>query len=188
MDTLVTTMLRRAGWVLRAIAGRATSPAPVPGGPRILPAYAALARYRTGATQIEPRLHLLVTQLAAERSHCGWCIERGRHLWREALLPAELLRALRQYLVSPLFSTRERAALTFADAVTQYADAGGGMPVEPLAAVRQHFTEVEVAALTEAVAVMHFFNPITGALGADVQPCAPPPAAVRPSAIRNLWL
>ena len=183
----MTTVLRRATWILRAIAGHAASAAPPP-GPGVLPAYAALARYRTGATALEPRLQLLVTQLAAERSRCRWCIERGRHLWREALLPAELLRALRQYPSSPLFAKRERAALAFADAVTRYADADGGMPLEPLAAVREHFTEAEVAALTEAVAAMHFFNPITGTLGADVQPCAPPPATIRPSAVRNFWL
>jgi alkylhydroperoxidase family enzyme len=191
MDTLMITVLRRAGWVLRAIAGRAPAPAPLPAGPGVLPAYAALARFRTGATALEPRLQLLVTQLAAERSHCRWCIERGRHLWREAVLPAEVLRALRQYAASPLFSNRERAALTFADAVTRYSDATGGMPMEPLASARAHFSEAEVAALTEAVAAMHFFNPITGALGADVQPRVPSPPrhpAGLPSSIRNFWL
>ena len=189
MDTIVTTILRRAGSALRAIAHPTPPPPPPPG---VLPAYAALARYRLGATALEPRLRLLVTQLAAERSQCRWCIERGRHLWREALLPPEVLRALSQYPASPLFSPKERAALAFADAVTRYADADGGMPLEPLTAVREHFSEAEVAAITEAVAAMHFFNPITGALGADVDPCAPPspspPAERRPSSIRNLWL
>jgi len=186
----MTTILRRAGGLVRAIAGHPPSPAPPPAGPRVLPAYAALARYRTGATALEPRLRLLVTQLAAERSQCGWCIERGRHLWRETLLPVDVLRALRDYGTSPLFSSKERAALTFAEAITRYADAEGGMPGEPLDAVREHFTEPEVVALTEAVATMHFFNPITGALGADVEPCVPPlrPATGRPSSIRNLWL
>jgi alkylhydroperoxidase family enzyme len=121
---------------------------------------------------------LLVTQLAAERSQCRWCIEQGRHRWREAQLPADLLTALSQYPTSRGFSEREGAALAFADAVTRYADATGGMPPEPLAAVREHFTEPEVAALTEAVASMHYFNPIT----------ATPPPVARPSSLRNLWL
>jgi alkylhydroperoxidase family enzyme len=185
MDTIVTTLLRRAGSALRAIARPAPAPPPPPG---VLPAYAALSRYRLGTAALEPRLRLLVTQLAAERSHCRWCIERGRHLWREALLPPEMLRALSQYAASPLFSTKEQAALTFADAVTRYADADGGMPLEPLTAVRVHFSEPEVAALTEAVAAMHFFNPITGALGADVDPCTSVPTMPRPSSMRNLWL
>jgi len=85
-----------------------------------LPAYAALARYQVGATQLGPRLRMLVTQLAAERSRCRWCIEQGRHAWREAHLPMASLRTLRQYETSTSFSDRERAALRFTDAVAQY--------------------------------------------------------------------
>jgi alkylhydroperoxidase family enzyme len=136
---------------------------------RILPAYVAVARYRSAATSLEPRLRLLVSQLAAERSGCRWCIERGRHLWREAFLPSELLGALPHFTRSPLFTAQERAALLFAEAVTRYADAAGGIPAEALAAARTHFSESEIAALTETVAEMHFFNPTTGALGADAK-------------------
>jgi len=177
--------------VWRWISGRnPTSPGTPAAGVGILPAYAALARYRLGAAELEPRVRLLVSQLAAERSECVWCIERGRHQWREALLPTDVLRSLLDYESSPLFTPRERAALTFADAVTRYADSTGGMPEEPLAAVRRHFSEREVAALTEAVAASHFFNPVTGALGADAAAAVPRPAwnAQPHSAVRNLWL
>jgi len=40
-------------------------------------------------------------QLAAERSGCRWCIDRGRHLWREAQLSLEALCALPRYETSP---------------------------------------------------------------------------------------
>jgi alkylhydroperoxidase family enzyme len=164
--------------------------APVAGG-RVLPAYAALARYRLGAAGLEPRIRLLVSQLAAERSACVWCVEHGRHLWREALLPGEVLRALPDYESSPAFTPRERAALAFADALTRFSDAAGGMPEEPITAVRKHFSEPEIVALTETVAARHFFNPITGALGADAEPAAPRPAwhphSQPRSAVRNLW-
>jgi alkylhydroperoxidase family enzyme len=128
---------------------------------------------------------MLVTQRAAERSRCRWCIERGRHLWREAQLPLDALQALPCYETSALFSNRERAALRFTDAVTRYSDARGGMPLEALTRAREHLSEPEIAAVTAAVAAQHFFNPITGALGADV---APSPGAVGGSSIRNLWL
>ena len=65
---------------------------------------------------------MLVSQLAAERSGCHWCIDRGRHLWREAQLSLEALCALPRYESSSLFSSRERAALRFADAVTHYSE------------------------------------------------------------------
>src|SRR5207237_4739229 len=113
----------------RFLSGRSARTAGTPASPGVLPAYAALARYRLVDTDLEARLRLLVTQLAAERSRCRWCIERGRHLWREAQLSAEGLRALPRYETSSLFSNRERAALRFTDAVIHYAAASGGMPM-----------------------------------------------------------
>lgn len=167
--------------VWRALTGPVAA---APAGPRVLPWYAALARYHDNLADLEPRLRLLVTQLAAERSRCRWCIERSRHLWREAQLPLDALKALPRYETSPLFSNRERAALRFSDAVTRYSDARGGMPPEALTRARQHLSEPEIAAVTAAVAAQHFFNPITGALGADVSPWGAPIG----SSIRSLWL
>jgi hypothetical protein len=67
------------------------------------------------------------------------------------------------------------------------------MPVEPLAAVREHLSEPEVAVLTAAVADMHFFNPITGRLGADagartLEPRRSAWGAPIGTAIRSFWL
>jgi alkylhydroperoxidase family enzyme len=168
----------------RALVAPRNSATVPPGGVGVLPAYAALARYHSNSIALEPRLHMLVTQLAAERSRCRWCIERGRHLWREAQLPVDALRALLRYESSALFSNRERAALQFTDAVTRYSEANGGMPLEPLMRVRQYLSEPEIAAVTALVAAQHFFNPITGALGTDVAPWGAPVG----SSIRNFWL
>lgn len=165
MDSIVTSLIRTGGAIWRTFAGGRVAAAP--GDARVLPAYAALARYQVGGGDLAPRLRLLVTQLAAERSGCRWCIERGRHLWREAHLSRDALRALLQYETSSLFSNRERAALRFADAVTTYAEADGGMPLEPLTTARQQLSESDIAAVTAAVAAVHFFDPITGALGAN---------------------
>ena len=150
----------------------------------MLPAYAALARYQTHPPDLEPRLRLLVTQLSAERSRCRWCIDRGRHQWRAAHLPLEELRALPRFESSALFSNRERAALRFADAVTRFDDRQGGMALEDLMRARQHFSEPEIAAITAAVAAEHFFNPISGVLGAEAAPWGAPIG----SSIRSLWL
>lgn len=157
---------------------------PPPSGPRVLPAYAALARYQAHLPDIDARLRILVSQLAAERSRCRWCIERGRHEWREAHLSVEILRALPRYDTSPHFSNRDRAALRFTDAVTRYSDSLGGLPVEALMRARQQLSEPEIVALTAVVAAHHFFNPITGELGADAAPWGAPIG----SSIRSLWL
>ena len=170
MDSLVARLTR-------IFAGRAEARQRSRPGPRVLPAYAALARYQTNGTDLETRLRLLVTQLAAERSRCRWCIERGRHVWREGQFPIDALRALLRYETSALFSNRERAALRFTDAVTRYSEARGGMPLEALTRARQYLSEPEIAAVTAAAASQHFFNPITGALGADVAPWGAPIAS-----------
>jgi len=103
----------------------------------------------------------------------------------EQLSPDEL-RALPRYETSARFSNRDRAALRFADAVTRYSDATGGMPLEPLLRARRHLREPEIAAITAAVAAAHFYNPVTGALGADAVPWDAP--AGRAAQARNFWL
>src|SRR5213593_445900 len=72
MDTVITK-------VWRALTGRGAPILRPAAGPRVLPAYAALARYQINLSDLDPRLRMLVTQLAAERSRCRWCIEHGRH-------------------------------------------------------------------------------------------------------------
>ena len=164
-------------------------PVPLP-GPRALPSYARMGRYIAGGATLDRRVELLVRQLAAELSGCRWCIEHGLHQWRQAFLPVAELGALRRYAASPLFSTRERAALAFTEAVSRYTDRAGGIPDAVLAELRGYFSEQEVAALTLAVAGEHFFNPATGALGADARLATPGEPGVRRaagSAMRNLW-
>ena len=171
----------------------APPPARLP-GPGVLPAYVRMERFASGAA-LEPRVDLLVRQLAAELAGCRWCIEHGLHRWRQAFLPIGELAALRYYAASPLFSSRERAALAFTEAVTRYAEGAGGIPESVLAELRCHFSEQEVAALTQAAAGEHFFNAATGALGADAQlgPAGTAggslPGARRAagSGVRNLW-
>ena len=60
------------------------------------------------------------------------------------------------------------------------------MALEPLLRARQHLSEPEIVAVTALVAAEHFYNPITGALGADAMPRG---ASVgRDSRVRSFWL
>src|SRR5213594_18952 len=112
----------------------APPPAPLP-GPRALPSYARMGRYIAGGVVLDPRIDLLVRQLAAELSGCRWCIEHGLHRWRQAFLPVAELGALRRYAASPLFSARGTGARALArfgparrldPAVVVHAALGGG--------------------------------------------------------------
>lgn len=57
---------------------------------------------------------------------------------------------------SPYYSERERAALEWAEAVTQVTQ--GHVPDEVFARVRQHFSEKELADLTLAVTTINAWN------------------------------
>src|SRR5260370_1576887 len=146
-------------WLIRAWGAR-RAPAPrATRSPRMLPAYAALGRSVGDTVALEPRLRLLVRQFAAELSGCRWCVEDGRHAWRQAFLPAHELAALRHFASTSLFSERERAALAFTAALSRYAAAAGGMPDAVLAALRRHFSEPHVAALPPPIPPPHSSHP-----------------------------
>jgi alkylhydroperoxidase family enzyme len=168
-----------------------TPPAPRLPGPRVLPSYARMGRYVAGGVTLDRRLQLLVQQLAAELVGCGWCIEHGRHLWRQAFLSPQELAGLQRYTESPHFSAPERAALAFTEALSRYAEAAGGIPDVVLAELRRHFSEPEIAALTLAATAEHLFNRRTGALGADARLASAHEGRtarwVAGSPMRNLW-
>ena len=115
--------------------------------------YLALARRPGRSAEVDDRTRLLVSELAAERSGCRWCIERVRHDWRAAGLPVDLLQQLPRHATSPALTDRDRAALALVDAV---ACAGaGGDPAAALAGARRHFSERGLAELTACLADHH---------------------------------
>ena len=185
-------LLRWLSLVWRALVAPPATRLP---GPRALRAYAALGRLVSSEAELEPRLRLLVRQLTAELSGCRWCIEHGRHVWRQAFLPLTDLRAVGHYATAPCFSAPERAALAFTEAVSRYRDAVGGIPEAVLDELRKHFSEDAVVALTRLASGEHFFDPARAALGADAMGVPPGAASEahalgarpRPSAIRHLW-
>ncbi|MGH7613149.1 MAG: carboxymuconolactone decarboxylase family protein [Gemmatimonadales bacterium] len=151
---------------------RAANTAPLP-GPRDLAAYARFASTWAPLEPLSPRLRLLVGQLAAVRSGCGYCAEHNRHLALKAGLTLSELDAVADHARASHFSEAERAALALADAVTGFTDATGGFAAEILVRARCHFGEAEIVSLVATVAAEHFFDPATVRLGRDALASAP---------------
>jgi alkylhydroperoxidase family enzyme len=109
----------------------------------------------------------LVTQLAAVRSKCGFCVQHARHTALKAGLRPEVIDGVARHASASHFSDAERAALALADAVTAFSENEGGFPMEILVRARCQFAEGQIVALVAAVAAEHFFDPETGHLGRD---------------------
>lgn len=150
--------LDRAAGAIGAV--RTASPA-LP-GPLGLVAY---ARLRRSGADLPPRLRLLLGQLAAERSGCGWCAQRNRHLALQAGVSAADLDEVTRFATAPGYSAPERAALALAEAITCFSEAASGFPAEVLYDARRHFDEPEIMAIVGTVTAEHFFDVRTGRMG-----------------------
>ena len=78
----------------------------------------------------------------------------------------EKIREVERAAASPLYSSRERVALAYAEAMT----VTGQRVTAPLfAQARTHFSEAEIVELTAAVALENFRSKFNTALGIEAQ-------------------
>jgi alkylhydroperoxidase family enzyme len=75
----------------------------------------------------------------------------------------ERFRALGDFRTSPVFTERERAALAFAEEATLHRR----LTEQTAAAVRAHFTELEIVELTWLNAAENYFNLQAAVLGIE---------------------
>ncbi|MBX7199547.1 MAG: carboxymuconolactone decarboxylase family protein [Rhodospirillaceae bacterium] len=98
----------------------------------------------------------LVDIRVSQINGCAFCLDMHS---KEAKIRGE--RELRLYHVaiwreSPLFDAREKAALAWAETLTEVAD--GGVPDAAYEAARAHFSEQELSELTFAVVAINGWN------------------------------
>lgn len=116
-------------------------------------AHAAL--HRTG---FDKKLIDLVFQRVSQINGCAYCVAlHGRDL-RAAGESPERLDSIAAWHESPYFTDREKAALAWAESLTHVAATHA--PDDVYENVRRHFSEIETANLTYAVALMNAFNRI----------------------------
>jgi AhpD family alkylhydroperoxidase len=102
-----------------------------------------------------PLLHLVKLR-ASQINGCAYCIDMH---WKDARAIGETeqrLYGLDAWRESPYYTDRERAALSWTEAVTRVADTH--VPDEVYEEVRPYFTEKELADLTLAVATINAWN------------------------------
>jgi AhpD family alkylhydroperoxidase len=131
--------------------------------PRALAAELGILFGMAGKQPIEPELQLLLQGHVAALNGCSFCVDIGRALATYRELALEKLDAVADWRRSPLFAPRERAALAYVEEATR----NRRVSDETFAALRTHFDDRQIVAITWLNAVENYFNLLNGPLGLE---------------------
>ena len=135
--------------------------------PRFLLPYLATSVFSVGSVRLPEETRALAMSLVAELNGCAWCVDFGRALHGRTAEARARLARVRDYANQPeLYTPAERAALAYAEAVTQV---GGRVTDEQFAELRRHYSEREIVELTAAVAIENFYNRLNAPLAIEAQ-------------------
>jgi len=124
--------------------------------PAAFQAMSALEAYTRGALRTEPLLLELVKMRASQLNGCAHCIDMHSKDARAHGETEQRLYALSAWEETPFFSDRERAALSWTEAITLIGDQHA--PDQIYERVRQHFSEDELVNLTMAIIAINGWN------------------------------
>ena len=139
-------------------------PTAQPHGPRIdfarvspaaLRAQFGLESYVRGSG-LDDTIYHLVKLRASFINGCAYCVDMHTKDARAAGETEQRLYAVPVWRETPFFTERERAALLWTEVVTEISRSG--IPDDAFAAVRAHFDEEEVVALTMGVIAINGWN------------------------------
>ena len=125
--------------------------------------------YRTldrAGSPIEPALRALVQVRISQINWCAFCVDLNGAAALERAVSPEKLAALEHYETSSLYGERERAALAFAEALT---DPARRVDDACFARLRAHFGEQAVLELSALAAFQNLSSKFNAALGVPAQ-------------------
>jgi AhpD family alkylhydroperoxidase len=120
---------------------------------------------------LEQGLLEMVRLRASQINGCSFCVNLHASAAREAGEPDARLHMVAAWRHARSFTARERAALGWCETLTGLAEAPAFG--EPLAELREHFSDPEIVTLTWAVAAINAWNRIAVPLGRPAGPPAP---------------
>ncbi len=113
-----------------------------------------------GKSTLESGLDKAVVELVKLRvsqiNNCAFCLQIHLNVSRSLGVSQEKLDLVATWHEAGIFTDREGAALAWAETLTRLADRS--VPDEAYAAVRRHFSEDEVIALSVAIANINAWN------------------------------
>lgn len=149
-------LMRIAFWMTRRQFGKVMTPMKVlyPRMPGMLKLSYEIAKFETKGIRLETGLHFMVVMLASQINGCGFCMDLARAMAIREHLGMEKFNALSEYRVNPLFSDRERAALTYVEKATRHKRVSDAV----FGALRGHFSDWEIAEITWLNALENYYN------------------------------
>ena len=122
-----------------------------------------LEHYLNTGSGLEMVLMQLVRLRASLMNGCEYCIKLHSAELKKLNETAERIAGLTEWRDSSLYTQRERAALAWAEAVTNIQE--GHAPDVVYDAMRAHFSEVEAVNLTLVITTINAWNRIAISLG-----------------------
>ncbi len=125
--------------------------------------YGALDR---SSSPIEPALRSLITVRVSQLNWCAFCVDLNSATVLKRGTDRDKLAALSDFASSPLFCAREKAALSYAEAITRSdrrPDAG------LLDRLRAHFDDDAIIELTGLIGFQNLSSKFNAALGVEPQ-------------------
>lgn len=160
-------LLKVLNWASRRWFGQEATPTKILAhNPGFLFPSLFMSRFAQAKTTLPPAIRPLAMHLVSEINGCAWCMDFGLAMGLKQGIPAEKFTAVADYATSPLFSPAERAALAYAEAVTQ---TGANVSDATFATLKKHFSEREIVDLTAAIAAENFYNRFNAPLGIESQ-------------------
>src|SRR5262249_51386456 len=113
-----------------------------------------IQKFETNGIRLEPGLHFMVGTLVSQLNGCSFCVDISKAMAIRKHLAMEKFNALSEYRTSPLFSDRERAALSYVEEATHHKRVSDAT----FAALRRYFNESEIVEITWLNAVHNYYN------------------------------
>jgi AhpD family alkylhydroperoxidase len=167
-DFRFTWYVRLLFWLQRRRYGRELEPARLWGRtPRAFLAMAAMyGALDRRSSPLTPALRSLVQVRVSQINWCPFCIDINSAAGLERGVGPMQLEALPNFADSPLFDGREKAALSYADAMTR-----SDRPVDAalVSTLRQVFSDDAIIELTALIAYQNMSSKFNAALGVPAQ-------------------
>lgn len=123
-----------------------------------------LGLFQRRSFPVDAALRSLISVRVAQLNGCAFCIDLNAYNLLKASGSADKAEAVAGWRSSPLFSERERAALAYAEAMT---DTANPVTAAEIAALRPHFDDDGITALTAWIAFQTMSAKFNAALGAE---------------------